>query len=73
MKEKKTKEFVPKREIKIYVPKELKFEIQAHAENREESMNSFINRAILNQLAQEKIPEEVVLASSSHNLHLTNL
>ena len=54
MKEKKTKEFVPKREIKIYVPKELKFEIQAHAENREESMNSFINRAILNQLAKEK-------------------
>ena len=60
MKEKKTKEFVPKREIKIYVPKELKFEIQAHAENREESMNSFINRAILNQLAKEKNPQEVV-------------
>ena len=41
MKEKKTKEFVPKREIKIYVPKELKFEIQAHAENREGSHRGF--------------------------------
>ena len=52
------KEHIPKREIKIYVPKAKKAEIMAHADSRGESMNSFINRAI--DAALEKKKEEAV-------------
>ena len=40
-------------EIKVRVPKGLKAELQAHAEQRNESLNGFINRAIDAQLERD--------------------
>lgn len=41
-------------EIKVRVPKGQKAAIQSHAEARSESVNGFINRAIDNQMEQDK-------------------
>ncbi len=41
-------------EIKVRVSKDRKAAIQAHAEARGESVNSFINRAIENQMKRDK-------------------
>lgn len=41
-------------EIKVRVSKNQKEEIQAHAEARGESVNGFINRAIVNQMERDK-------------------
>ena len=40
-------------EIKVRVPKGHKVELQAHAEQRNESLNGFINRAIDAQLERD--------------------
>ena len=40
-------------EIKVRVPKGHKAELQAHAEQRNESLNGFINRAIDTQLERD--------------------
>lgn len=40
-------------EIKVHVPKGHKAELQAHAEQQNESLNGFINRAIDTQLEQD--------------------
>ena len=41
-------------EIKVRVAKGKKDEIQAHAEETEESVNGFINRAITETMARDK-------------------
>ena len=41
-------------ELKIRMPKGRKAEYQAHAESRGESLNGFVNRAIDNQVKQDK-------------------
>ena len=41
-------------EIKVRVSKGRKSEIRTHAEQRGESLNGFINRAIENQIAQDQ-------------------
>ncbi len=40
-------------EIKIRVPKGRKAEIQAHAEQQGESVNTFIKRAVDNQISRD--------------------
>lgn len=40
-------------EIKVRVPKGYKAELQAHAEQRNESLNGFINRAIDTQVERD--------------------
>ena len=40
--------------LEISVPKGQKAEYQAHAESRGESLNGFVNRAIDNQVEQDK-------------------
>ena len=40
-------------EIKVRVPKGQKAELQAHAEQRNESLNGFINRAIDTQVERD--------------------
>lgn len=41
-------------ELKMRVPKGKKAEIQEHAENRGESLNGFLNRAVNNQMQKDK-------------------
>ena len=41
-------------ELKIRIPKGRKAEYQTHAESRGESLNGFVNRAIDNQVKQDK-------------------
>ena len=50
--------------INLTVPKGKKAEIQAFAANRGESVNGFINRAIDNQIAQDKNESQPVKADS---------
>lgn len=49
--------------IKVHVPKGHKAELQAHAEQQNESLNGFINRAIDTQLEQDYLPLEQSLVN----------
>ena len=44
-------------EIKVRVPKGHKAELQAHAEQRNESLNGFINRAISETMERDGKPK----------------
>ena len=45
-------------EIKVRVPKGKKEIVQAHAEARKESVNGFINRAILETMERDKAAQD---------------
>ena len=57
-------------EIKVRVEKGRKDEIKAHAEAHSESVNGFINRAIDNQISQDrrKGPSEALESTGGHGV-----